>query len=928
MAKHLDSRTLEIDHNQTDTVPHSPKRITTANFVADLAVIPDKSAVFASIGNHLSKLEKINQVWQETYLLEDKSDTEYIAIEALSAGNYAVWMANESRDLYQVTKEQASIDNKTAEGYSITRFAKKDTPLGSEHVLPFIYADTLMIGTENGVYTYQNGASEAFTQVKMLPPSLRTKNKDVFKTLEDKEGRLWYHAGRDTGVVYPDEVGNLVSQEKIFKPYNNSGTRGLAYFNQAIWFGVTNGSIYRMSEDVIKAIPISIQVSIRSLTNIDTGKLFSIALDASSIPVESNSIRIGYALPDYSATKETLYRTKMSGQGHVKWTLWSNESNKDFPFLAGGDYTFFVEAKDQWGRISTTQHNFSVDYPWYLSSIAWLCYGILVVILFIVSIKIGQRRQNTLLVKQNLALENKVAERTLDINQKVDELKQLQILKDRFFANVSHEFRTPLTLTIGPLQEMIKKHQKSMGKASHHLTLTALSNAQKMLALVGQVLDVNRLELGTLPLRISEYDIAQLVRTNAERFKPWAEQQDQTISCINCENPKLLFCDQDQLDKCLSNLLSNAIKYSGSNTQITLEIICLDNKVGIKVSDNGEGIPEKIKDKVFERFYQAESAHNTHKQGSGIGLNLVKEIAILHHGDVELVTKVNEGCQFTLWLLEGSDHFTNEQLIEPIYLPDSSYQPTLTTYNIDLDKATVLVVDDNPSLRQFISQCLSTNYQILEAENGEQGIAFALKYLPDIIISDVTMPGLSGLEMTNKLKENPETGSIPILLLSAQTSKRDIVAGFSSGANDYLTKPFDTSELVMRINALLETYKDKPSAVLELSDKLGQQTKNGDSFEGNLNKHILENISNSQFSIEELAKLLFMSKETLRRKSNQAMNMSPASYIHMVRIQQSKLLIEKQQLNISEVAYAVGFDSLAYFSKSFKKHYGVSPSSL
>ncbi len=180
---------------------------------------------------------------------------------------------------------------------------------------------------------------------------------------------------------------------------------------------------------------------------------------------------------------------------------------------------------------------------------AWLGYGVLLIILIVLSIKIGQKRHNKQLKQRNIELESKVELRTNEINQKVAELKQQQILKDRFFANVSHEFRTPLTLTIGPLQEVIKNHQKSIDKGARDLTLTALNNAKKMLALVSQVLDMNRLEIGTLSLRIGEYDIAQLLRTNSERFKPWAEQHQQTISCINCENPRLLNCDHDQLDK-------------------------------------------------------------------------------------------------------------------------------------------------------------------------------------------------------------------------------------------------------------------------------------------------------------------------------------------------------------------------------------------
>jgi signal transduction histidine kinase/DNA-binding response OmpR family regulator len=914
---------FDFDLKTINDIPANPKLITAVSFVSDLEVVVGENTAFVSIGNHLSRLEKSDQQWQETPLLEDKSGTEYLTIEPLTTGGYAVWVSTEQRDLYRV----AGITN-SAEVNSLTHYNQQNSPLGNEHILPFMYENNLMLGTENGVYTYQHDAEQQFTLSQILPTALRTKNKDLFKAIADDAGRLWYHAGSDTGVVYKGKNGQLVSQESIFRPYNNSGTRGLAYFDQAIWFGVTSGSIYRMSESVIDVVPAATEVNIRYIKNIDSDSALAMIQQAESIPHENNSIRIGYSLPDYSTKRKTEYRTKINVKGHSNWTSWSHESSKDFPLLAGGDYTFTVEAKDAWGRTSGTQYLFSVAYPWYLSRFAWICYGLLLTLLIVISIRIGRKRHNKQLKQQNLELESKVQQRTDEIKQKVLELKQQQILKDRFFANVSHEFRTPLTLTIGPLQEVIKKNHESIDKESRSLTLTALSNAKKMLALVSQVLDINRLEVGKLPLRIGEFDIAHLLRTSSERFKPWAEQHQQTINCINCEDPCLLYCDQDQIDKCVSNLLSNAIRYSGFHSHITIELVYSDKKVGIKVSDDGIGLAEEVRKKVFERFYQGESLHSETAHGSGIGLNLVKEITALHHGEVELVAQLNEGCQFTLWLLLGTAHFTSEQLVEPIYLPGSDGQASIPTYDIDLDQATILIVDDNPDLRQFISQYLSANYQILEAANGEQGFAFAVKHLPDIIISDVTMPGMSGMELTEKLKAHPETTSIPVLLLSAQTTKRDVVAGFASGADDYLTKPFDTSELVMRINVLLKNYKDKPISTPELSKELSQLATNGDDFGTKLHKHIFENIGNSQFSIEQLAELMHMSKETLRRKCNQLTNLSTAAYINLLRIQQAKLLLEDQQLNVSEVAYAVGFDSLAYFSKNYKKNYGVSPSSM
>lgn len=907
---------FEFDLQNSHLKAQNPKLISTRNFVSDLALAPNKDSVYVAIGSHFSNIQLNDGVWHETRLLEDKSEAEYVAVEPLGENEYALWVSSDSRDLYRLQKD-------ASKQYQIQHFANADTPLGQEHILPFMFANELMIGTENGVYSYQAMSSERFVPAGQLPLSLLTPGKDVFKVLDDEQGRLWYHAGRDTGVVYSNKNNQLVAQESIFSPYNKSGTRGLAFFNHAIWFGVANGSVYRMAEDVIERIPNPAKVRIRYISSIDSSERLSIAIDAPAIPNHSNSIRIGYALSDFAGTTATLYRTKLTTGGKSNWTLWSNEANKDFTLLAGGSYTFTVEAKDPWGRVSQASHRFYIEYPWYLNNYALVCYAVVFLLMLLLSVKVGQRRHNKKLATQNAELEHKVKQRTTEIGQKVAELKDLHILKDRFFANVSHEFRTPLTLTIGPLQEAISKHRHSMGKESQQLTLTALSNAKKMLALVGQVLDVNRLEVGNMPLRVSEVDLARMLRTNVERFAPWAQQQSQTLECTDCEDPKLLFCDEDQIDKCISNLLSNAIKYSGPNSHITVSIVSLEGKIGIRIADDGVGLASDLQDKVFERFYQAKTPHNTLQQGSGIGLHLVKEIVLLHNGEVNLTSQVNKGCQFTLYLPSGSSHFTPEQLSEPMFLPQSTHQEVLAKYDSELDKATVLVVDDNPDLRLFISQCLSANYRIIEAQNGEQGIALALQYLPDVIVSDVTMPGLSGLALAEQLKSNAETRSIPILLLSAQTTKRDIVAGFTSGANDYLIKPFDTSELVMRINSLLNQYKDRAKHSPATQEHVAQST---DSFETKLNHIIDTHMSDNQFSVDALAKALFMSNETLRRKCKQSFNLSPSFYINLMRLSRSKVLLEQKELNVSEVAYAVGFDSLAYFSRCFKKQYGVSPS--
>lgn len=906
----------------TETLISDPTLISTSDWVSELVFSPDHTTFYATIGNHLSQFQKIKGRWQETPLIEDKSGTEYLAIQPIDQQQYNIWFTTEQQELYRLKSINGVIEKESS-----LKFDKQSAPLGNDHLRPFFYEQRMFIGTQNGAIEYQENSKHEFKLADDFAVSLRTPSKDIFRIEVDKKQRVWYHAGSDTGVMYKDSSGTYIEQEALFKPYNTSGTRGLAYFDNAIWFGVANGNIYRMSEQSIYNLPQMAPLSIQYVNSINRNARLSLDPNKGPFSIEDKSIRIGYALYDYSSPSKTQYRTLFTGPEELHWTPWSSETSKDFTMLSGGNYTLKVEALDVWGRTSATQYHFAIEFPWFASIWAKLLYLMLLLIVIAMSIKLGQRLRNKGLEQQNITLELGIQQRTKEIKHKVDELKEQQILKDRFFSNVSHEFRTPLTLTIGPLETILKECISNIDTKTKNLTVTALNNARTMLALVGQVLDINRLELGKLSLRVASHDIAGLLRANHQRFLPWAQQNQQQLIIINCENPYEVYCDVDQIDKCVSNLLSNAIKYSGKETTIRIELIHQPQTLGIKITDNGYGIPSMHKDQVFDRYYQEESSQSKSTPGTGIGLALVKELIELHHGSINLETEIDQGCEFTLWLHLGKSHFTLSELIEPIVIQDANLNDELFNDSLEKDLVKILVVDDNVELRQFICQRLAFNFTVLEAENGHAGFESAIKDLPDIIISDITMPVMSGLELTQKLKAHPETKHIPILLLSAQTSKRDIVDGFACGADDFVIKPFDTSELVMRIKTLIDSRKNFARQKIQLFSEL-PLSKNGDHFEQSIQKFIFTHLHQSDFNIDSLSQLMFMSKETMRRKCNISFGMSPSAYIQERRLQQAKILLEQKNMNVSEVAYAVGFDSLAYFSKSFKKYYNVSPSAL
>lgn len=772
--------------------------------------------------------------------------------------------------------------------------------------------------------------------------------------------RIWYRKNAKSGFFEATADNKWRESTAIFDSVQSGGYSDLFVTEQDIlWFVRDKDEIYRVDIEQAKVLPAIAPINLRSLVSqnelIDfIGQASQQDADQSIVMLNSEQsvLRANYASTDSSSPRPIEYRTRLRHKNNrATWTNWSQETYRDFTLVSPGNYTFEVQAKDAWSRVASTQLKMNVIAPWYLSPAAYFVYVTAGVFLIIAFTWFVQKWRTLALEAANQALEEKVALRTQEVNEKVAQLHQQQILKDRFFSNVSHEFRTPLTLTIGPLEVLMAEYKTELSEGVKYLAKTALNNASKMLALVGQVLDLNRLEAGKLPLRITEHDIAELLRNISERFETWAQQNEQHLSTVNCDEPLLLWFDIDQFEKCVSNLLSNAIKYSGQGTTITVGLIKQNDQVQITVADDGVGISQGAKQRVFERFYQDKSSEQISAPGTGIGLALVKEIMDIHHGQAALIEQDNKGCCFTLTLKTGFDHFDPEQIIEPIEMSpselraglsiktesqdyaNSKTQPLKSETYADIDGAnnndvtTLLVVDDNKELLNFISLRLSATYKILQANDGEEGFAVAKKELPDLVITDVNMPKMTGLELAIALKQDKETQTIPVILLTAKATKREIVEGFNIGADDYLTKPFDTSELIVRVNAQINARKLIRQTIQreQLSSSV-VQGKSKVSFKDNVFSVIRQQLAEPDFNVEKLALLTNRSRDTLIRNCKKECAETPLNLIVQARMQQADKLLKENTMSISEVAYACGFESLAYFSKSYKKHRGLSPS--
>lgn len=932
---HAGSGGVFAQKTSTDISRQEPELLVEVNWARALAIDPITDTLFAATYQGLFQLryEQVNDQWHSQRIAGIDDDLAYMAIE----DSGVIWIGTSSQELYRVEHAQ-NMALKT----QITKFSEVDG-LGPNNVIPFNTSFGVVFGTNDGLMMYDLKTQPNLQFIEGFPDFFSAENHDVYRIYEDSKNRIWYRIAGLTGYVEQNLDGVWQSNDAIFKPFSEDSYKGFVLTEDNIlWFSKVNGQIYRMDIERQKRLPPKGILNIRKVINSGTKQEVYGGLNQPKLPEldqQNNSIRLHYALAENSIANATTYRHRLLGSGLEQWSEWSSENHKDFTQLRGGNYQFQVEARDGWGRVSDVALSFSVLPVWYLSSTAWVVYIFAGILVLAATAWFSQSWRAKKLNLRNQELEHQVTLRTQEVQSKAKQLQQQQTLKDRFFANVSHEFRTPLTLTIAPLETVLTDFP-NLEQSAQFSIKTALKNAQKMLTLVGQVLDINRLESGRFPLRVAEYDITDLINQIVIRFTLWAKQHQQVLISKHTEEPLLMYFDQDQLDKCLSNLVTNAIKYSGLQSKITISIVYHSNKkdlIGIEVSDTGKGVSEESEKRLFERFYQGPQSEHVSEPGTGIGLSLVKELMDLHHGKVELINQIGKGCRFVLWLNKGAQHFDQSQLLKTTQksiLEDTTLtpqEPAATPASIPKnggDITTLLIVDDNSELRHFISLRLSSYYRIIEAVDGQQGMLKARQQLPDLIISDVMMPVMDGFTMAKNLKSEPMTQTIPIILLTAKSSKRETVEGLQTGADDYLTKPFDTSELIARITGLLQNRKRLRQDISTeyLAQKLSV-TKNT-SFTEKIYIEVMSQIANPEFNIELLSNAMAMSRSSLNRKCQKEFERSANQYIVETRMQHAIKLLKENKYSISEIAYGTGYESLNYFSRSFKNHFGQSPSSF
>ena len=533
-------------------------------------------------------------------------------------------------------------------------------------------------------------------------------------------------------------------------------------------------------------------------------------------------------------------------------------------------------------------------------------------------------KQNTLLEQSNIAITEQKNQLEV-MNRQVKEANEAKL---RFFTNVSHEFRTPLTLILGNI-DLIRRNPSDSDEAFNTVT----SNINRLLRLISQILDFRKIDQDQMDLLVNKIEIKAFVSQSVESFRALALQRNITLDFIAPEGKIWLYLDLDKIEKVLYNLLSNAFKYTPIGGSVAIEIKEEDGKVSLLVRDSGQGISQEEQEFIFDRFFRSKEVSRS-TWGYGIGLALTKSLVEVQKGTIAMSSVPSVGSVFTVTFLSGKEQFkaseiANEQLEYNIEKAvDVALETPVVEDSISGEKPLVMIVEDNMEIQSYLGRILKDDYDVAHAINGIDALEKLKSVGPELIISDVMMPEMDGITFVKELKKNLSTSHIPVILLTARSTEAHRIEGYELGVDDYIEKPFKEQVLLTRISGLLQNRKKTIKTLKESIDIMPDKLNIGKAdkeFLNKINELIEENIKNADYGVEELGNDLGMSRATFYRKFTALTGQSTVEFIRTFRLKRAAKLLQEGNLNISEVSYETGFSTPSYFRKCFKKHFNVTP---
>ncbi|MFH6998712.1 two-component regulator propeller domain-containing protein [Flavobacterium sp. FlaQc-57] len=921
------------------------KRIEDNRIATDLNTLLKESGVYSIkpegndiiwIGTFGKGLIRYNTISKTFLILENDNNkptylTNNIVRTILVDQKKGVWVGTQNGLNY------IPLYNFNSNKYTIKHYFFDSSSLSGDDILT-LFQDSqkkIWVGTKAKGLHYFDG--KKFNKINLKVGN--TVITSIHSILEDDDKNLWistnqgiikYNTNQKNVVIY-DQKDGLASNE-----FNDNSA--LKLDSNKFYFGSPSGATYFDAKKIslnryapqvlitnlkIKNETIHPNDSIRILEK-SIGYTKTIILD-----YDKANFSIDFAIPNYIRSKNNQYSYRLVGLEN-NWTT-TKSTEAIFAIQNPGTYTFEVRGANNdgvWNKVPTTLTVVVKPAPW-RSIWAFLLYGIVIGLGLYGLIWIMKSKAR---LKQKLELEYLETKR----------IEENNLAKLDFFTNISHEFRTPLTLILGPLQQILANYNGT--NEMYKKLLVIEGSANHLLNLINRLMDFRKLENHQVTLESAEGNIVKFTREIFLSFIEYAKDGGYNYIFESSEEEILLYFDRYKLERVFYNLISNAFRYTPKGGNIHLKISHDNENLFIAVEDSGVGIAAEHIDKIFDLFFEVPTHNNVQKnynKGTGIGLSIVKNIVKLHKGNIEVTNKNTQGVVFKVTLPLGRAHLLENEIISDFKISDDieQYHAQLETseiiehediedFVVNDEKQTILIVEDHKILRSFMKNLLKKEYNIIEAENGKIAFEKALQHLPNLIISDVIMPEMVGTELCSKIKENLKTSHIPVILLTSRTSLVYKFEGLESGADDYISKPFNLIEFKLRVKNLLnstERLKNKFSS----DDNFIPSEITVSSLDEELLKKafkiVEENISNEQFDIPYFCTELGVSRTMLFLKIKAWTNYTPNEFIHEIRLKRAAQLLEQNKLTVSEISYKVGFNNPKYFSKCFQKKYGETP---
>ncbi len=931
----------------------------------------DTSRIYAATGRGVRIVDRTEEGW----VVDDRIPNLNTEVRTLAEGpNGSLWVGTSFDGVYRarfVGDDSTVVDRfGTAHG------------LPSDRVDPIRWHGRVVVGTHDGLMDFVPGADPPFVPIDSVEAPAPASAGGIVRPQLDARGRMWGVTSRGPGRWRRQDSTWAWAPGALRRLQGTSpNVLFLEQKGDVQWIGTQQGLVrYVPGAD---GTPVSPPTRLREVEQLGVDSLLTAnaaTRPVSSLPFAKKNIRIAYSSPTFAAPENVEYQHRLE-ERESEWSAWTTRTAREFPELEVGHHVFLVRARTAYGDTTrAARYAFTIHPPWYRTWWAYGLYGLLGLALIGGAVQWRTRR----LQRRQDALEEAVAERTEQLRQKneqlatqAEKLKELDAAKDRYFANLSHEFRTPLTLIHGPVREVREALQRGDVEPREQGEQLAIAerNTARLRRLIEQILGLARMDAGAYELDARPTDLGDAVSRMIRRFEPLAERHrlaltvDATAAGEGEQaNAPPVYVDQEALEHVMGNLLSNAIKFTPEGGDVTVTVVGDPDAVEITVSDTGPGIPEDQQARIFDRFQQVEKEKTTDREGAGIGLAFAQDLVELHGGTLTVESTEGEGTTFVVRFPRGRDALGDDQLADgPNAAPtaDASLENgTSTAEFVSASNArspsparrsasptepasstgtasgtggqsphghrgerskTVLIVDDNADVRRYVRSVFEPEFTVLEAVDGAEGVVVARNELPDVILADVMMPAMDGHEMTRRLKDDPDTAVIPIIMVTARAETQDEVTGLRVGSDDYVTKPFDANVLRQRVGRVF-TLQER------LRRRLRVELKKDDCDEpdrGPVEKQareaVREHLTDPDFGVSDLADVMAMSRSTLYRKLKEEASITPSALMREVRLTQARVLLRDGE-PATQVAYAVGYTSLSSFSQTFKSEVGVTPS--